>query len=50
MDQYLGKVVRILSIRNWNFDFEGCAFWAFNLKDIAGYAKHRLVQEIIKDL
>jgi len=50
MDEFLGKEVRLTSIDNYQIHFEGQKRWWFNHDAIAGYAKHKLVQEIIKDL
>lgn len=51
MDKFIGKEVQITKLRKYHFDFTGSEEWAFNINnDIAGYAKNKIVTDILMDL
>lgn len=50
MDKYIGSTVKITSIDQYSFTFDGQAAYIFNVKDIARYAKNKIVTDILNDL
>lgn len=51
MDHYKGRVVQITRLSSRFFGFEGDDDWLFNIEqDIAGYAKNKIVSDILRDL
>lgn len=50
MDKYIGSTVKITSIDQYNFTFDGQVAYVFNVKDIAGYSKNKIVTDILMDL
>jgi len=51
MDKYIGMVVTITKVlSSGNFEFVGMGEWSFGQSCIKGYAKNKIVHDILSDL